>query len=350
MNKKTFKNMAKVVVLSSAVLLSYTGLNSTKVFAEEGNNTKFINNNNIVINNNDYQRLTSLGFSYNEILNMDSEEYSLNENLSGEIQSTDKKYFKVIEKVVKDQDIQSSTLKSLKSESEEPTTEVVATQEMTKEDFDKEVAAAKQKMDTPPQNSTFATDSHSTSYKVETTSVVKLSGSSNYRVKNDIEWVIMPKNRDYDVIGVALKSQWSGNKGSEYGKQTWGLYDFDTKKTTTGSSTYSTSKDASYWDIAGDGFGVKMNLKNDDKVVVPGVGYVGYEVRSLNLYMYYTVGKAVTNPARIDVYGRYAHATTTIKPSFGFSLSTALSAGFSFSLVKVEDFDISNHTVATIVF
>jgi hypothetical protein len=342
-----FKSVVKVVCLSAVILFAGSGYNSSKSFAAEGDTVKFVNNNNIVITDSDFQRLTNLGFSSDQILNMDSEEYSLNKGLNGDIISVSKRYEKVVEKVK--QPPKNMPSSPSKGDQQEPDTEVVSTQEMTKEDFDKEVAAAKQKRNNPTTFSASATDTYSTSYKYTTTSVTKLT-TSTYRVKNDVHWVLMPKNRDFDVIGVAVKSQWAGNKGTEYGKQTWELYSYDNRTTTTGSSTYSTSKDASYWNIDGDGFGVKMNLKNDDKALVSGVGYIGTEVRDLDLYMYYTVGKAVTNPARIDGYGRYAHATKTLKPSFGFSLSTSLSAGFSFSLNTVDDFDIDNHTVATIIF
>jgi len=243
---------------------------------------------------------------------------------------------------------------------DDESTQIVSSEEMTKADYEKEVAAATKKLEAKAEgvtnskisasrSTTSDSDSYNTSYKKVTTSVVKLS-NGKYRVKNDVTWSIMPKNRDFDVIGVGVQPQWAGNKGSEYGKQTWKEYDYGTRKTKTGYSQYSTTRNPSYWNIDGNGFGVKMNLKNDNKVAKTGVGWVGTEVRNLNLYMYYTVGKTVSNVKRIDAYGRYAHATTKLKPSFGFSVSTSIAAGFSFTLNKVSDFDITNKTVATIEF
>ncbi|MGE6260850.1 hypothetical protein ACQKCU_23740 [Heyndrickxia sporothermodurans] len=352
------KGFTKVVLLSAVVLFSYTGVNQTKSFAKEGDDVKFVNNNNIVITNSDYQRLESLGFTYDQILTMDSKEYSLNEGLSGKVISKSTEYIKVVERVVQsDENIQSPASKSSnlqESEQVEPTTEVVEVQEMTKEDFEREVAIAKKKEEgknNSPEFSPLASDSDfsQTSYKTMTTSVVDY-GFGEYRVKNDVHWFVTPKNRDFDVIGVAVKPQWAGNKNTEYGRQTWKLYNFQTKKTTTGKAEYYLGKNRSYWDIDGDGFSVKMNLKDDDKILLPGSGYQGYEVRDLDLYMYYNVSKAVNKPARIDAYGRYAHAKTKLKPGFGFSVSTTLTAGFSFSLNTVKDFDITKNTVATIIF
>ncbi|WP_273130187.1 hypothetical protein [Bacillus weihaiensis] len=273
-------------------------------------------------------------------------EYNLNKGISGSTISTSTEYIKVIEKnpqeennikasmqnsdstinsnvqanVVEDTQTENNKKASISSDSttnskieanvveaeetqveDDESTQIVSSEEMTKADYEKEVAAATKKLEAKAEgvtnskisasrSTTSDSDSYNTSYKKVTTSVVKLS-NGKYRVKNDVTWNIMPKNRDFDVIGVGVQPQWAGNKGSEYGKQTWKEYDYGTRKTKTGYSQYSTTRNPSYWNIDGNGFGVKMNLKNDNKVAKTGVGWVGTEVRNLNLYMYYTVGK-----------------------------------------------------------
>ncbi|WP_062352684.1 hypothetical protein [Bacillus kwashiorkori] len=344
-------NPLKALLLIGGIILSVAFFDQSKAFASEIEHQAIVNNHHISISAEDYERLLGLGFLDNEIMNMDLEEYELNENLTGELLVTDTVYIKTIEKdssLLPDSFLANNDRKSAKDIMEQ-NTEVIGSIEMTKEDFEKEVRLAKEKLAETNIISPFATDSYTTSYKTVTTSVNKLSNST-FRVKNNCNWSIMPKNRSYDVIGVALNHNWAGNKGSEYGKQTWKLHDLYDNTFSTGSAVYSTSKDASYWNLGMEGFSVKMNLKNDDYAIVAGLGYIGYKVSSLDLYMYYSVGKTITSPARIDAYGRYAHATTKIKPSFGFGVTTSPAVGFNFSLAKSDNFDITNKTVATLIF
>lgn len=92
------RKTCKVILLSSVVLFSSFGYNFTETYASTGSDTKFVNSNDIAITNDDYKRLTSLGFSYDQILSMTDVEYNLNKGISGSTISTSTEYIKVIEK------------------------------------------------------------------------------------------------------------------------------------------------------------------------------------------------------------------------------------------------------------
>lgn len=312
---------------------------------------------NLEISSVEYDRLVNLGFSEDEIIKMDPEEYSLNKNLKGEIVAEDKKFIKLVEyhEGVGGVSTLSNNVGVNRVIPKADASTEFSQFELTEEQFNHEVEQAqKQSNNTFILNeaSILATpgyDDYSTSYKVITTTIVSL-GSKKYRVKNNVFWKVMPSNRDFDLIGVAVGNNWAGNKGTEYAKQTWNMYNYNNGSVTSDFATYSTSQNASYWDLRGEGYAVKMNLKDDDWIALPGAGLMGYSVSTTDMYMYYTVSPTLTSVARIDAFGRYAHAITTIKPTVGFSVSTALSAGFSISINKQSDFEYSNHTQATITF
>lgn len=339
----------------SSFISIMSGVLATNVVHAESTSTsskiKLVNENGISISYADYNRLQSLDFSDDEINGMEQEEFDMNKDLEGEEVSEQTEYIKVTEQ---NQNIDSYSTNSVNKSSykkgnvrsRSKKAIVIKEQKMSKAAYLKEVKAAKKKVD-QKKMSIQVSDSTSTSYKTVTTSAIKLS-SRKLRVKNRVVWNLMPSNRDVDVIGVAINDNFARNKSSAYGKQSWNIYDYDARKYKKGSATYSPSKKASLWDIGDQGFGVKMNLKNNDKIVLPGTGYIGTEVRESSLYMYYNVGKVFSSVKRLDAYGRYAHAVVIPKPSFGFSLSTSGAVGISFTLNKVDDFQITKNTVATL--
>lgn len=346
----------KSALFAGVTVASFIGLSDSKILAAE---VSVVNNvYNLEISNDEYNRLLNLGFTKDQIINMDPEEFALNKDLEGEIVSKDTKFIKVVEyhentgggsNLSKGAEINRLIPKS------DSSTEFVQI-ELTEEEFNRQVEQAQQQI-----NNTFelkgATtlsmpgySSYSTSYKRVTTTIISLGSHPKYRVKNQVYWKVMPKNRDFDLIGVAIDKPWAGNKGTEYGKQTWYMYKHRDGSTTTGSATYSTTRNASYWDINGSGYAVKMNLKNDEQTLISGQGYIGYYVKATDMVMYYDVCPRQTGAIGIDAYGRYAHAITKISPSIGFSVAFPASIGFSLSGAKLNNFEQTNKTQATLWF
>lgn len=246
--------------------------------------------------------LKSLGFSDSEIQNMGQEEYELNKNLTGEEISSNSRYFKVIET------IEPITYKvKTTSDSNEVTDSIDI--EISKEEFENQAYKS--------NISPYASTTKSTSYKRMTTSAVKLS-TGKYRVKAQVEWTKMPKNRDKDVLGVGVNGAvWDPN-GGEYGVQNWQTYNRVTNKRANGSATYKSS--SNNWEYGADTYALTMNLKDDPTA--------NNYVTNLMLTMYYSVEPLKSKPTiGLKAYGKYAHQENyySVSPSIGFDGK----AGFS---------------------
>ncbi len=315
-----------------ALVLTLPGI-TTYAATKEDKSIKLTNKNGIEITNKDFKRLESLGFTSDDINGMDMEEYNLNKGLSGDIVSSSTKYYEVTENFNG-----SST-----------------SVELDKTTYDKKVIEKKKeiqaKQDALQQSGDVATlnpDSSSTSYKTMTTEIISL-GSRKFRLKNSVTWSTLPSTRSYDVIGEAWNpSQYVGNKGTEYAKQNWTSYSYDTSSTTSQSSTYGAGHD--YWEYSNAGYGTKMNLPDNNVIYNRDGSVSGSYVKSLSSYSYNTVEEV--NPgtqSRIDAYGRYAHANTTVDVKFGFSV-TLTGVGISISLVSTSSFDYQYNTQATLYY
>lgn len=179
--------------------------------------------------------------------------------------------------------------------------------------------------------------SHTTSYKRVTTTISVLS-NRKYRVKTSVIWDKMPVTRSWDVLGTGINSnQYAPNQGTEYAKQNWTEYHYlsGNKK---GSATYSSSSPK--WKRRAEGYGVKMNLRDNDGVCNDKSCW-GYKVTALSLYAYYTVEEYKYNSqSRIDAYGQYGHATESIWDGISFSIGYG-SASISFES-NSDDYDISS--------
>jgi hypothetical protein len=323
--KKIFKYL---IIPSFLILVSFFySLNFASAATNNDDNIKFTNKNGIEITNKDFKRLEDLCFTEEDIYNMNLEEYNLNKGLNGVEVSSSSKYYEV-------------------TENNDGTSTSV---ELDKKDYNVKVAKKKKEQEQKQKNlsvvPTLNPDSTSTSYKTMTTQVISM-GSRLYRMKNSVTWSTMPSTRSYDVNGVAWNSsQFVGNKGTEYATQNWTEYSYDTGSTTSKSATYGPGN--SYWSYAPAGYGTKMNLPNDNWSVTRIGDITGTEVRSLSSYAYCTVQELNYNTqSRIDAYGRYAHANTTVDVKFGFSISLS-GVGISVSLVPSSSFDYQYNTQAT---
>lgn len=342
--RKLFKNFAV-----AALCLVIGVIFAVPSYASTTDPVKFTNDNGIKITDADYDRLIGLGFSDNDIEQIDQQEYDLNKGLHGTEISSNTRYYKVIEKSDLMPTTYSNTLSTIKPTSTAVSDYVI---ELSQDEYQKEVTAAKQQSDSSdtgkfsPMNNP---DSNSTSYKKMTTQIISL-GSREYRIRNSVTWNVLPKTRSYDVIGTAINSsQFRPMPGTQYGKQYWTLKDVYSGDYSNVSSTYSSS--SSYWSKTAAGYGTKMNLKNDN-VVYTGFGggarETGTRVTDLSMYAYYSVDELhYNNENVIDAYGRYAHAQKNLSVHFGFGISLS-GIGITFSSVSSTSFSVQHNTQAVL--
>ncbi|MGC4379411.1 hypothetical protein WD019_21260 [Fictibacillus sp. Mic-4] len=324
------KKLLKFVALSS--LLGFTLLfSSSFAHAESNGNEKYVNNNGVEITQQDFKRLQNLGFSEDEIQQMDADEFNNNKDLTGVEISSDTKYYEVSEK------------SESQNFSKQKVTNVV---ELSKAEYYKRVKEKKKQQDNPGTVAYANPDTGSTSYKTMTTQIISL-GSREYRIKNSVQWDVLPKTRSYDVIGAAVNSsQFAPNKGTEYAKQYWSKVDYTNHTSYSDSATYSSSSD--HWEYSSSGYGLKMNLPNDNWSITGGGTLIGTKVTDIHMYAYYTVEELKYGTQdRIDAYGRYAHAEENISFSFGASMTLG-GIGISFSGVSSESFSVQRNTQATL--
>ncbi|MBO2537589.1 hypothetical protein [Rummeliibacillus suwonensis] len=303
-------------VLFSAVLITSLSFSlnahaSEKIDEDPSRELKPISLKQSEINN-----LKNLGFSEEEIKNMEQEEYDLNKNLKGNIVATEKNYVKTMEIPTISQ-----TLGLNSSENVDETKYVSI--ELDKDTYYKELEELKKK-EQGPVTLGYTPDESSTSYKTMTTTITKLS-STEFRVKNSIEWSKIPFWRYVDVSGVGINSaDWYPKVNSQYGKQNWKTVDF-WGKSRYYSATYTDASNK--WDKKQGGYGLRMNLPNNDSEYTE-------DVWELSSYMYYTAYKE-NSTKHIDAYGHYAHQEKDLIAVPSFSLS-----GSSFSISSSSSFTI----------
>lgn len=134
-------------LFTSIIIVGMTLLNIKAITAFENN---MLNNKGIYISDQDYERLINLGFTDNEILNLDEDLYEQNKNLTGEIIS-----------------------------------------QPMKSDLIELYASMSGKVETE--------------YKLMNTTIIKLS-NGNYRYKVNLNWKKMPATRSYDIIAIGINS------------------------------------------------------------------------------------------------------------------------------------------------
>lgn len=272
----------------------------------------------IIMTNEEKQNLLSLGFTEEEIENMDEEEFNQNKGLYGEVISKETKYYRVVE-IIPSENINDGklTLMSSKSGISEDYTDGY-----TEEISEKEYMIATTQLNSGSKLSgqvsinAYSPGKSVTSYKTMTTTIVHLSGDA-YRVKSNVHWDSkMPVNRKIDVLGTSINPSYWRPEGGNYGKQTWKIFNSSTGTNTTGSATYSSTSNK--WSHAEKGYALKMNLKDDISSKE--------KVTDINLYMYYTV-KPYGSKKALDAYGKYSHQETSIEitPAISFSGDIAYS-------------------------
>lgn len=304
----------------------------TSVVGAEQSKT-IVNENGIEINGEQYNRLIDLGFSDREIQMMEQDEFNINKDLEGQVVSETTKYYEVKE-------MSSEGESSLQFYNYKENTNLNEGVELSKDEYEKRLKNIQEKENAGIRTLS-STDTGYTAYKTMTTKIIKLRGGT-YRVRNDVKWDRIPKTRSYDVIGVAINPNFFkpvNTQGTYYGKQMWEITQTNFGFAYYGSAIYNHTSNK--WSKGGEGYGVKMNLKNNlnSAEIVTG----------LSMYMYYEVDKATYNirPTSLDAYGRYAHAEKNVSLSYSFGITWG-APSISFSGVSSTSFSIQKNTHASL--
>lgn len=340
------KNRIAKILLSIALI--FPGLN---VSALENSKT-IINNNGVKINQNQINNLKSLGFTDNQIDNMDNEEFQLNKNLSGQIISTDTKYIKSTyvyraknNKKVTSEELENyiSNNKNL-SDNENLEFVRVENEEITELEYNNVDENDNHIYITRDQNPNV----YETSYKKLTTSITLLS-NGRYRMRNDLHWKIMPSNRSYDISGIGLNSATAEPvSGTHYAKQTYTTKDSCTLVV---SQTQEFYNSVSYWQRGASGYGVNFLLpSNTTKTYywneLLGTHYpcatgnnnnpsgsvtATINVTAIDSYMYFEVAKVgITSP--LSAFGSYQHSVTSLSWTISHSFTVGLNGNLGYSI------------------
>lgn len=205
--------------------------------------------------NEQYNNLLNLGFSEDEIYYMDEETFSNNKDVSATLVAKNEKYYK-------------SIYTDLNGESHSV--------EITKEEYENQ----------GPMN---ARGTVSTEYKTMVTVISQLTNTFRYKVS--VSWKQMPSTKSYDIIGIGFDDD---------------VY--------ISSSVY-----FNYYHCNSSGDCVTDTLYYNKKKLSTGgsaVYKIPSTVRSLSANLYYDVSKNTSSTiTRLDMYGDYAHATSTVTSS-----------------------------------
>ncbi|NDI34196.1 hypothetical protein EPK97_05415 [Chengkuizengella sediminis] len=237
------------------------------------------------------KRLQGLGFTLEDIDQMNIEEYKLQEGLYGEVIGKQKKWFEV--------DAKNNKVKEV--------SEKIAKDNIKKWKEEKEL----QNIEFSTLNDTIS-DSEQTSWMSVTTYVTKYVDSSGdytgqYRFKHDFEWLTTPYFALRDVVGISYSDAFTYNQNSEFFKYTYDRYSVfgnyqDTKNVTSNSATQKSTA----------GIAFEYDLFATDSI---------YQVRNNRGYMYFNTTLANNNFTTGNVFGHYAHTEVGIG-SLGISLAT----------------------------
>lgn len=301
------------------------------------NAVSYKNYNGIEMTSEELNNLKSLGFTENQIYNMDIDEFESNKDLKGEVVAIDKKYLETtyIYEPVNDINIMSYGADDLKNELDDSSKwrlKSTESKEISEEEFNRKTASNDNVLIVNDQNP----HSVSRDYRTLTTRIDKVGNT--YRVKNDVSWYTIPKNRSYDLFGISTTAAVAeAVAGSQYAKQSWTIKDSCTQVETNNSETY--NKNHSNWRAKSGSYGISFKLpSNTTKTYSWRVGQSypckdGYNpplqgqttaylnVTKMESYMYYDLTKHL--PGAISAYGSYQHAqkNMTLNASLSFSIS-----------------------------
>ncbi len=320
---------------------------NVSVNALEGNDY-YINSNGIIMSETQFLNLKSLGYSNEQISTMKQDEFDLNDNISGEIVSTETKYVKTtyVYKTKNTSLLNFRTfdyyISNVNNLSDDSNLQLISvnTESITEDEYNMIDDNTQTTITTNDVNPSII----STEYKKLTTQIIKLS-NGRYRFRNDLTWKKMPSNRSYDLSAIALNNAIAEPvSGSQYARLDYKTKDSCTLETTAYEVSF---VDMNSWKRSTTGYGVSMNLpvnttktytwnellgtsypcgKDMGGFAPPSTGRVSanIDVIDLSSYMFYDVVKiGATNP--LSAYGSYQHSVKKIS----FDVSTQFSVGIN---------------------
>lgn len=256
------KDMVKIFPICLILTLTLVYSYPLKV---EGLDNCFTNNNDIYICNEDYNRLINLGFTENEIKNMDYDEFTLNDNIVGQVVSETTQYYSTTSLVSNNQIIELNSEQITEDEFLNGSTELV----------------------TP---TSLVVGNVETNHKKMVTKIIKISDTL-FRYKVTLTWKNMPSVKSNDIIGIGINTTVT-IKSSLYSKQNY------CDKSNNCSSTKPL-------------YSKKTSTGAGAVIAIPDLN-----LSSLESYLYFDVVKSSSGTLKtLYAYGDYAHAITTVNSS-----------------------------------
>lgn len=271
------------------------------------NEVYYINNENVEMTEEEYNNLLDLGFTEKYISGMDQEEFLNNKDLEGTVMAEAKKYIRT-----------TTTMRN--------GIKVTTREEITEEEamHDKELQSQKI-LNRGPAGNYYDGISMTSTISV-TTKIIGIS-NSYMRFMNNTEWLTIPTNRYYDVIGIGLESSKVQIASSLGFKEEW----------VTGNGTHSNTKVCAPSSTNTGGFAI--------------FGLPSGSLQSLEATFYYNVSKksGVGTITSLYATGDYAHALSNVSAS---SLMSHVSIGYSIGLLITSpySYDYTSMTPATASF
>jgi len=290
----------------------------------------FTNSEGVYISEKEYKRLVSIGFDPEDIENMDSEEYKMNENLNGEIIGSEVKYLKTtIFEDYENQNIKTfSSLDTSKAISSSIVDDSkVINEYLTKEDFEAELE--KEEIE---ENATVSTSvkklatkdtvKKHTEYKLLKLHLVKF-GEGKYRATSLMLWKKVPKKRGVDVLAMVpgYGDVFSISRTNRSAKQ---YYTFKRPGYKTDHDTIRYNKSSGVWDDTSTGAAIKPNLKDDWYVKNKQGMSDEVKVTKIKFKMYYNFKLNIP-------LSKYDHNSVIVSTAYSHRIS-ALSSPISLTL------------------
>lgn len=309
------------IILSFAFLVIFQ-------YSASASETFFTNSYGIDMTKWEYDHLKEIGYSDLAIDQMSKERFNENKDLIIKSKTSTTRYYQITEEVKKSDN---QTTYSLDTQTDNKNV-VYTSKELTRDDYFAKVNATKNMQGISTLDAGNGSDESHTSYRRLTTDIIEwLQGSK--RVSQHFVWDIIPKTRDIDVLSISIENYFTPISNSQYAQQ---LYSYSyTKPTLSGlyGSNFEYKSSSGNWKKSQAGYGVKMNLKNDEPE------NKGMKVVELEGLMEYRIAlNKKTPPNYINAFGNYSHAKTEIETNFSFDLSYGGPA-ISFSGVSSTKFD-----------
>ena len=252
------------LVIATLILISTTVVNAS-------NEVYYTNRNDIDMTEEEYNNLLGLGFTERQIYDMDEDIYLQNKDIEGSVLASGEKYYKnttVIRNGIRRNEVR----------------------EITRE----EALAEKQSHNSPtrgPVGSYY--DGISANYVLELRTKIIGINNTYMRYKIDSEWLVIPSERYYDIIGIGIEPNKVQIASTIVFKESW--------YTTSNVHGYDTT---CYPKTESTGGSAIMQLPSGS-------------LQTLDSYLYFNVSKKanVGTITELDMCGDYAHATASVDPN-----------------------------------